>query len=106
METDSAIAAASGFTAAAVDPLSLLWRTLAAIAIGGLVLLVIFAIIEPGPLVRRRPFPRKRRSARPSVDLDLSDVPGSSGVDAAKQDGATEGDGVESRSESEKLSGR
>ena len=53
-----------GLPAAAIDPLSLLWQFLAALAVGGLLVVVIFAIIEPGPLVKKRPFPRKRRSTQ------------------------------------------
>ena len=60
---------ANVFSAAAVEPLSAMWQVLATLAIGGLVLVVILAIIEPGPLVKRRPFPRKPRS-RQSVSVD------------------------------------
>ena len=45
--------------------LSAFWQILAVLAVGGIVLVAILAIIEPGPLVKRRPFPRKERS-RPS----------------------------------------
>ena len=47
----------------------MLWQFLAILAVGGIVLVVILAIIEPGPLVKRRPFPRKERS-RPQRSKD------------------------------------
>ena len=54
----------------AVDPLALMWQVLAAIALVGLVVVVILAIVEPGPLVKKRPFPRKRRSEPPTAEQD------------------------------------
>ena len=60
--------------AAAAELLSTMWQVLATLAIGGLVLVVILAFIEPGPLVKRRPFPRKPRSQQSaSVDASLTD---------------------------------
>ncbi len=53
-----------------LDPYALLWQVLAAVAIGGIVIVLIFAIIEPGPLTKKRPFPRKRRSAPADVDRE------------------------------------
>lgn len=49
-------------------PWSGLWQILAGLALGGVVLVLILAIIEPGPLVKRRPFPRKQRSGRSESD--------------------------------------
>ena len=49
-------------------PWSGLWQILAGLALGGVVLVLILAIIEPGPLVKRRPFPRKQRSGRSKSD--------------------------------------
>lgn len=43
-------------------PLSALWQMLAVLALIGIVLVVVLAIIEPGPLVKRRPFPRAART--------------------------------------------
>ena len=63
----------------ATEPLSFVWRILAALAVGALLLVVILAIIEPGPLVKRRPFPRKQRSAKRSAQETASadrDLPG------------------------------
>lgn len=59
-----------------VDPGALLWQVLAAIAIGGIVIVLIFAIIEPGPLVRKRPFPRRKRTAPADAESDEAKVPG------------------------------
>ena len=47
---------------AAAELFSSMWQVLATLAIGGIVLVLILAIIEPGPLVKKRPFARKRRS--------------------------------------------
>lgn len=44
------------------EPLSALWQILAILAVAGIVIVVCLAIIEPGPLVKRRPFSRKERS--------------------------------------------
>ena len=38
---------------------SFLWQMLAVLAVSGLILVLLFAIIEPGPLVKKRPFPRR-----------------------------------------------
>ena len=54
---------------------ALFWQVLAAIAIGGIVVVVIFAIIEPGPLVKKRPFPRKRRSEQGHVEREEAEAP-------------------------------
>ena len=48
----------------AAEPLSVLWRVLAVFAVGGLLLVVILAVIEPGPLVKRRPFPGRNRTGK------------------------------------------
>lgn len=54
---------------------ALFWQVFAAIAIGGIVVVVVFAIIEPGPLVKKRPFPRKRRSAQGNVGREEGEAP-------------------------------
>lgn len=51
----------------AAGPLSVLWRILAVLAVGGLLLVVILAVIEPGPLVKRRPFPGRNRTGKHSA---------------------------------------
>ena len=51
-------------TSMAAEPLSVLWRILAVLAVGGLLLVVILAVIEPGPLVKRRPFPGRKRTGK------------------------------------------
>ena len=43
------------------ESLSLLWQLLAALAMVGILLVLVFAIIEPGPLVKKRPFPHRQR---------------------------------------------
>ena len=40
-------------------PLSGLWQVLAILALVGIVIVVVLAIIEPGPLVKKRPFSRE-----------------------------------------------
>jgi len=59
-----------------VDPGALLWQVLAAIAVGGIVVVLIFAIIEPGPLVRKRPFPRRKRTAQADAEHEEAEAPG------------------------------
>ena len=60
--------------AAAAELLTTIWQVLATLTIGGLVIVVLLAFIEPGPLVKRRPFPRKPRSQKSaSVDACLTD---------------------------------
>ena len=49
-------------------PLSALWQMLAILALAGIVIVVVLAIIEPGPLVKRRPFSREERSGRSKSD--------------------------------------
>ena len=90
METSGTAFAESIFAAVAIDPFSLIWQILAAIAFSGLILIVIFAIIEPGPLVKKRPFPRKQRSTQPT----------------GEKGDAAESDGVGSPSENVDSSGR
>ncbi len=90
MEISGTVFAESTIAAVAIDPFSLIWQILAAIAFGGLILIVIFAIIEPGPLVKRRPFPRKRRSTQPT----------------GEQGDAAELDGVGRPSDNAETSGR
>jgi len=43
--------------------MSAVWQILAILALAGIVIVVILAIIEPGPLEKRRPFARKERSS-------------------------------------------
>ena len=56
-------------------PLSSIWQILAILAVAGIVLVVILAIIEPGPLVKRRPFSRKERTSRSESDSELRASP-------------------------------
>lgn len=58
-----------------LDPGALLWQVLAAIAIGGIVIVLIFAIIEPGPLVNKRPFPRRKRTAPADAEQEEAEAP-------------------------------
>ena len=44
-------------------PVSALWQILAILALAGIVIVVVLAIIEPGPLVKRRPYSGKERSS-------------------------------------------
>lgn len=55
-------------TLSANGPLSALWQILAVLALGGIVLVVVLAIIEPGPLERRRPFSREKESRQSESD--------------------------------------
>lgn len=48
-------------SAVSSETLSAVWQILAILAVAGLVVVVALAIIEPGPLVKRRPFSRKER---------------------------------------------
>ncbi len=50
------------------EPLSALWQILAILAVAGIVIVVGLAIIEPGPLVKRRPFPKEERSRKSKSD--------------------------------------
>ena len=47
---------------------SFLWQMLAVLAVSGLILVLLFAIIEPGPLVKKRPFPRRQHQKRSGDD--------------------------------------
>lgn len=67
-------------------PWSGLWQILAALALGGIVLIVILAIIEPGPLVKRRPFPREERSRKLKSEDDRR-----TSVDQARAPASSEG---------------
>ena len=49
-------------------PLWSIWQILAVLAVAGIVLVLLLAIIEPGPLVKKRPFPREKRSRRSDSD--------------------------------------
>lgn len=51
-------------SAVASEFLSSVWQILAILAVAGLVIVMLLAIIEPGPLVKRRPFSRKQRRPR------------------------------------------
>ena len=76
----------------AVELISSIWQILATLAIGGIVLVLILAIIEPGPLVKKRPFARKRRSHQSEsqdekiVDPDLTQVNESRGFSSDQRD--------------------
>ncbi len=61
---------------AAEEVLSLLWQMLAVLAMGGILLVLLFAIIEPGPLVKKRPFSRQRRPPPTAEQQDSSDMHG------------------------------
>lgn len=51
--------------AVASDSLSAIWQILAILAVAGLAIVILLAIIEPGPLVKKRPFPKRQgRSVR------------------------------------------
>lgn len=52
------------------EPLSALWHILAILAVAGIVIVVGLAIIEPGPLVHRRPFSRGKRSRESETESD------------------------------------
>ena len=52
------------------EPLSALWQILAILAVAGIVIVVGLAIIEPGPLVKRRPFSREERSHESESESD------------------------------------
>ena len=51
-------------SADASELLSSVWQVLAILAVAGLVIVTLLAIIEPGPLVKKRPFPRRQRRPR------------------------------------------
>lgn len=61
---------------AATELFSSMWQVLATLAIGGIVVVLILAIIEPGPLVKKRPFARKRRSQRSDSEEARTVEPG------------------------------
>lgn len=63
-ETGVSILTSAGSILAAAGPLQMFWQVLAILAVVGLVIISIMAMIEPGPLVKRRPFSRKQRSRR------------------------------------------
>lgn len=48
-------------SAVAADSLSAIWQILAILAVAGLAIVILLAIIEPGPLVKKRPFPKRQR---------------------------------------------
>lgn len=57
--------------AVAADSLSAIWQILAILAVAGLAIVILLAIIEPGPLVKKRPFPkRQRNSVQTSKEAD------------------------------------
>lgn len=56
-------------------PLSALWQILAIVAVAGIVIIVILAIIEPGPLVKRRPFSRKERTRGSGSEVGIRNSP-------------------------------
>ena len=75
-------------TVAAVS-LSAIWQILAILAVVGLAIVILLAIIEPGPLVKKRPFPkRQRRSVQPPNEAE----PAQQEMDSSKG-----GDGVHAK---------
>jgi hypothetical protein len=76
----------------AAELISSIWQILATLAIGGIVLVLILAIIEPGPLVKKRPFARRRHSHQSEsqdekiVDPDLTQVNESRGFSSDQRD--------------------
>ncbi|GEM_PF-6332623 len=54
-----------------------LWQAIAVIAVLGLSLLLLFAILEPGPLQKRRSFgkPRTPGKSEESAETPLSETP-------------------------------
>lgn len=69
---------------AAAELFSSMWQVLATLAIGGIVLVLILAIIEPGPLVKKRPFARKRRSQRSDSEEARRAEPGRNSVNEGR----------------------
>lgn len=71
--------------------MSALWQILAILALAGIVVVVILAIIEPGPLEKRRPFARKERSPGSEVggrnSLNPRSAPGSTDRILGRNDG-------------------
>jgi len=51
-------------SAVAAESLSAMWQILALLAVAGLVIVLLLAIIEPGPLIKKRPFPKRQRRSR------------------------------------------
>ncbi len=75
------------------ETLSAVWQILAILAVAGLVVVVLLAIVEPGPLVKRRPFSRKQRmprGARGEAD-PKQQMPDAMAGDDGEQDGQGEG---------------
>ncbi|MYC95465.1 MAG: hypothetical protein F4X14_10885 [Caldilineaceae bacterium SB0661_bin_32] len=70
METSLGALEQSFFLASAVasELLSSVWQILAILAVAGLVIVMLLAIIEPGPLVKRRPFSRRQRRPRQTAN--------------------------------------
>ncbi len=62
-----------------------MWQVLATLAIGGIVLVLILAIIEPGPLVKKRPFARKRRSQQSDSEEAGRAEPGMTAVNEGRE---------------------
>lgn len=71
--------------------MSALWQTLAILALAGIVVIVILAIIEPGPLVKRRPFSRKERSSGSEVGGRNAPNPHSAPDSADRNPGQNDG---------------
>ena len=69
---------------AVAELISSMWQVLATLAIGGIVLVLILAIIEPGPLVKKRPFARKRRSQRSDSEEARMAEPGRTSVNEGR----------------------
>jgi len=55
-------------SAVASEFFSPIWQILAILAVAGLVIVMLLAIIEPGPLVKRRPFSGRQRRPRQTAN--------------------------------------
>lgn len=80
-------------SAATSEIFSAVWQILAILAVAGLVVVVLLAIVEPGPLVKRRPFSRKQRMPRgaPGEADPKQQMPDAMAGDDGEQDGQGEG---------------
>lgn len=81
-------------SAVAADSLSAIWQILAILAVAGLAIVILLAIIEPGPLVKKRSFPKsQRRSVRTPNEAEPAqqEMDSSKGGDGehAKQSGGS-----------------
>lgn len=58
-----------------MDWVQFIWQALALIALGGLVIVIILAIIEPGPLEKQRGFGSSRKKRASDSQMDENDEP-------------------------------